>query len=85
MLWIARKINANMVLEYLGKGSLVVYMSHFAYLRLLAKVLPNIISPYETISGFTFYIITFILATALSGATIWLFNHKYLKILIGKF
>ena len=55
-------------------------MSHFAYLRLLAKVLPN-----GTISGFTFYIITFILATALSGATIWLFNHKYLKILIGKF
>lgn len=54
-------------------------MSHFAYLRLLAKVLPNIISPYGTISGFTFYIITFILATALSGATIWLFNHKYLK------
>lgn len=85
MLWIARKINTNKVLEYLGKGSLVVYMSHFAYLRLAAKVLPNIISPYGTISGFTFYIITFILATALSGATIWLFNHKYLKILIGKF
>lgn len=85
MLWISQKINVNKVLEYLGKGSLVVYMTHFAYLRMVVKILPSIISPYGTVSGLTFYFITFLLTATMSAGTIWLFNRKYLKVLIGKF
>lgn len=85
ILWIAQKINANKVLEYLGKGSLVVYMTHFGYLRLCSKVLPMVLDPYGMASGLAFYIATFVLTALLSAATIWVFNHKYLKVLIGKF
>lgn len=86
VLWLGKKINANKALEYLGKGSLVVYMTHFGYLRLLTKVLPSVTAPpYGLASGLTFYIMVFILSTTLSAATIWVFNHKYLKVFIGKF
>lgn len=84
-LWIAWKIKANKVLEYLGKGSLVVYICHFGYLRVVIKFLPLVLSPYEKVSGFIFFFITLLLVALLCAATIWVLNHKYLKVLIGKF
>lgn len=85
VLWLSKKINTNRVFEYLGRGSLVVYMTHFAYLRIVLKLLPTILNPYGLFSGISFYLITFILTAAFSAATIWVFNHKYLRLLIGKF
>lgn len=84
-LWIAQKIKANKILEYLGKGSLVVYMTHFGYLRVVTQFLPLVISPYEKVSGAIFFFLTLLVVAMLSAATIWVFNRKYLKVLIGKF
>ena len=85
MFWVAKIIKANRVLEYLGKGSLVIYMCHFGFLRLVTKYLPLVISPYGEVSGVVFFFTTLLLVALLSTAMIWLFNHKYLRVLIGKF
>lgn len=83
--WISQKISKNAILEYLGKGSLVVYLVHFTFLRLFIKYLSFIIVPSGIFSSFLFYICIFVLTVSFCAVTIWVFNYKILKILIGKF
>lgn len=83
--WISQKISKNAILEYLGKGSLVVYLVHFTFLRLFTKYLSFIIVPSGIFSSFLFYICIFVLTVSFCAVTIWVFNYKILKILIGKF
>lgn len=85
IIWVARKINKNRVLEYLGRGSLVVYASHFAYVRIVTKSLSAVLYPSGLVSGMAFYILTFVLVALLSAATVWVFNLRYMKVLVGKF
>lgn len=84
IVWLSKKINRNSILEYFGKGSIVVYMIHFEFLNIVISRLSAIILPKGYITSVIFYIICFIVVSVMCGGMIWLMQMPYLRKLIGK-
>ena len=66
-------------LEYYGRNSLVVYITHISILFYVESTLKHYIN------GIMFYILAYIIALMIITVLIQLFNLKYMRLLLGKF
>lgn len=83
---VSLKINANSVLEYLGRNSLTVYCAQALALRLVYPHIGKLISPSDSyMVCFIVFTIGFILTVGLCSSIAYIMNIKYIKVLIGKF
>lgn len=82
---IAKIINKNTILEYIGKASLIIYMSHIiilVHLQLLYFHFFDINGWLHTIS---FYIILIVITLILGCGLFYLLNLKCFRFILGKF
>ena len=84
--YIARLISKSNWLEYIGKGSLVEYCFNYATLCLIANIYKETIKmggqlTTESIACLLIAATTILILPAFS----WVLDHKYLKVIIGKF
>ena len=78
---ISRMINGNVVLEYIGRNSLVFYMIHLIALSPCLKICQKLLPADAPIAFLTVCISLFAICTIFSI----LLNKKYLNVLLGKF
>ena len=84
ILFISDKIKANKILEYLGRNSLVIYLSHFFFYRLyIYLVLP--LFNQSVISSLCIFFGVIIANIASCCLISYLLNTRYLKWILGKF
>lgn len=80
------KINSNRLLEYLGRNSLVIYLTHGYMLFFMSGHLKEFILDNGN-NGFVSSLIIlslFIAATIFGSLCSWLFNLPYLRVILGK-
>ena len=80
---LAKKIEKNMILEYMGQNSLIIYCVHGIILRKISWYLGE--SYFATFQYFMIVMLVFIFTILLSCAISYVLNCRYLKIFIGKF
>lgn len=85
-LWyIAKIVSQNHLLEYMGRGSLVMYAFNYVILTIMANA---IILHFQPVVAYTsVFCLVSIVISSLGILTLcyWIVNHKYIKIIIGKF
>ena len=84
LLFIARKISSNYILEYFGKNSIIIYGLHFTPLMWIIKVFSQYITPNNLVTMIIYTILIYITLLLILVLIIQLFNTKYLKWIIGK-
>lgn len=84
IIWISKILNRNRILEYFGRGSVIVYIMHFYFLTIVIKQLSKLIYPTNFATSATFFILSFVLTSIACAAMIWLMQKPYLRKLIGK-
>lgn len=83
---LAKMINSNSFLEYLGKNSLVVYVTHFVVVRYIYWFTSDILQISSSmITGLIYDIFVYIFSVFICCAIIKLFSLKYLRVCTGKF
>ena len=81
ILYVSKLIKTSMVLEFLGKGSLVEYCFNYATLTLVSDMCRS----YFNVGGQIWTIPVVVITLLFLGGAYWILNHKYLRFLIGKF
>lgn len=81
ILYVSKQIRNSMVLEFLGKGSLVEYCFNYATLALVSDMCRS----YFYVGGQIWTIPVVLITLLFLGGAYWILNHKYLRVLIGKF
>lgn len=81
--YVGRLISKNRVLEYFGKNSLIVFVTHWIILKAIVAIVVHyninlIMSPY------VFLIVAFVGICAICAGMVELINTRYLKWMIGK-
>lgn len=84
VLYISKRIRGNMLLEYFGKNSLIVYTLHISVLYLVLNVGINVLGIAIASSKY-FVLLNLCLTILLLKILVWLFNLKYFRFLQGKF
>jgi fucose 4-O-acetylase-like acetyltransferase len=84
---LAKVINSNRVLEYVGRNTLVFYLTHMTFLWIACELLHK----YMDLNGLSVLSTCGLLLGLFIGACLWstafsyLLNTKYLKWILGKF
>ena len=76
-------MNCRMI-EYFGRNSIVVYCLHFTFLQFIIRGLYGLIVPSSVFLAILFFLLCLALTVLLCGISIWFFNLKYVRCLIGK-
>jgi fucose 4-O-acetylase-like acetyltransferase len=84
LLFICEKINNNSILEYLGRGTIVVYGVNNIILKIILRPLAYFIAYRGFVVSSIMIIVLLIITVALSAIAIQLFNLKYLRPVLGK-
>ena len=84
LLNICQRIGSNRVLEYLGQGSLVIYMIHSFVIKFLLNHFGYWLTDASIVASILMFVLMFVIVTALSAGFAWLFQQKYLHVLLGK-
>ena len=82
--WISRLIDHNYILEYFGKGSIVVYTMHFFCLRLIVTVLKPFFTLTSTAETTFYFMLVFLITAFVCMVFIYIFQLPYLRKLLGK-
>lgn len=86
VLHISKLLKTSKILEFLGRGSLVEYCFNYTTLCLVGHTVLEIESYLSIYTLSTInYMIIIIVSLFILAFFYWLLNHKYLRILIGKF
>lgn len=85
IIWLSKKMGKNVLLEYLGRVSLVIYCVHFTILRLSAGLLSGFITTDGMLGAAAFFFIVGGITLLISAMIAWLFERRPLNYLIGKF
>lgn len=86
LIWISEKLCKIKILNYLGRGSLVIFLTHGFFLRLFIYLSNKIDISYSNISTeILLPLLTYLFALACASLMIELFNQRYFKYLLGKF
>lgn len=81
--FIGRLISKNRILEYFGRNSLVVFVTHWIILKAII-CLSTKFGIQDNMSPYLFLTIAFVLICAICAGLVELINTKYLKWTIGK-
>lgn len=82
---ISKHIDTNRILEYLGRNSLVIYCSHVIVMAYITHNLGGAILKHNLMPIGAMSIVCFVSIIIACCGIAYLFNLRYLKILIGKF
>lgn len=85
LLYLCKLWHHNTVLEYLGRGSLVIYMMHSFVLKWLYGHFGEYVDGASNGVAILEAVLIFAIALGVSCCFVWLFDQKYLKALVGKF
>lgn len=84
--WLAQRIGQCRVLEYMGKGSLVIYAFNISVLNLVAHtIIYKVGCPTTPMLSLVVFVAIIFASVAVLTALYWLLNHKYLRLFLGKF
>ena len=83
--WLSIKIGKNIVLEYWGRNTIVMYAFNYSILGFLSSALSCIFTP-QSIWGYNifFWLVVILSLLALSFLSS-IFNTKYLRFILGKY
>lgn len=85
MLYICKWIDHNSLLEYFGRGSLVIYLVHSYVIKFLLNHWGNALLPEANVlTSVCFFVAIFIIITLVSCGVVWLCEKKYFRWLVGK-
>jgi len=84
IMYISKLINKCIILEYIGKSSLVIYCSHWFIAQHLCKYLSKVFIMDSNIKAATFYLVSVIMAVGFSCFLYRIYDTKYLRWIIGK-
>ena len=84
ILGIAKYINKNYILEYLGKNSLIIYCLHISTMGCIYHIGKRLIGA-EIISTTSFSVFQLVASILLLFCFAWVLNLKYARLLQGKF
>lgn len=85
-LWyVAKRISRNSLLEYMGQGSLVMYAFNYVTLSIMANSIILYFHPVMVYTSIICLVSIIISSLAILTLFYWFMNHKYIKIIIGKF
>lgn len=84
LLYGCKKIGNNTLLEYLGTTSLVIYMVHSLFIKIILTVFGTQLDNASFVTSIISVIVIFVIVIALSALIAWCFQQKYLRVLIGK-
>ena len=84
VLGLSRWIDSNGILEFLGRGSLVIFMTHLCVLKGLISLLAPCLATAGTLVTLMLLTLLFVATLLICSALVWLFQQKYLRILLGK-
>lgn len=84
--YLSRLISKSNWLEYIGKGSLVEYCFNYATLCFIANIYKEILKMGDlSITDSMVCLIIAFVTIMILPAFYWVLDHKYIKIIIGKF
>lgn len=82
---VSKWINHNSLLEYFGRGSLVIYLVHSYVIKfLLSHWGESFIRGASVLSSILLFVSIFIIITLVSCGIVWLCEKKYFRWLVGK-
>lgn len=82
--WISKMINHSDLLEYFGKGSIVVYTMHFFCLRVIVTVLKPFFTLTTIVETAFYFLLVFVLTALTCAVAIYIFQFPYLRRVLGK-
>lgn len=82
---IARLVGRNSVLEFLGRNSIFIYITHIFILRITIAVFLRFIQTTNVFSSLTLYVCVGLVTVVMCAYLSRLFNLKPLRFLVGKF
>lgn len=85
LLYVAKRINQNIFLEYLGRNSLIVYCLHGAIMAKLFSCFKDTLLNNNFYSSAIIVLFVFSLTIIIASIAAYILNMKYLKFLVGKF
>lgn len=85
LLKVAKAINTNKILEYAGKGSLVMYAFNYVTLTLVANCICRIVNPSSWFCSVTCLALIVLCSSCVLLVFYWILNHRYINVLLGKF
>ena len=84
LLWICQTINSNTFLEYLGRGTIVVYGVHQFFLKIFLRFIEPLVANQGIIISLIMFFVIFFCTVGFCVLFIKAFNSKLLKPIIGK-
>lgn len=84
LLWICQTINSNSFLEYIGRGTIIVYGVHQLFLKILLRFIEPFVANQGVIMSIIMFLFIFIFTVSFCILSIKAFNSKFLKPIIGK-
>lgn len=87
LFFLSKKIKQNSVLQYIGRNSLVIYLTHITFIRLLSYIIKDYIEKYSSAP----YGSIIIVASMLTGSVLWgllwahIFKIRYLRWIVGEY
>lgn len=84
VLGISKHINANSIIEYIGRESLMIYILHFIFIEFLISIFRNQLIENDIVISTLLYVLFFIVALFSSLLVSKLLDYKYLKWVKGR-
>lgn len=85
VLWTCEMIGKCKLLEYMGQGSLVIYAFNYMTLCIVSTILIQHFKPVRVVESILIFVLIIIVSLIILTFFYWVLNHKYLKIILGKF
>ncbi len=84
-LYLCKLINKNFALEYFGKGSLLVFVTHFYFVVTMLNLMKESLLAHGFIGSMMLSFSCVVMVYMYTCVIIWIFSHKYLNWALGKF
>lgn len=87
LLLISKKIGKSTVLQYIGRNSLVIYLTHITFIRLCAHTINEYIGTHgnETVPGIMILLLMLLGGLLWGGLWAYVLSRRYTKWIIGEF
>lgn len=78
-------VNKNSAIEYFGRGSLLIFVTHFYFVVTMLNLMKESLLCHEFVGSMILMMSSVVMVCLFTSFIIWLFNHKYLNWVLGKF
>ena len=82
---LCKLINKNASIEYFGRGSLLIFVTHFYFVVTMLNLMKESLLAHGFVGSMMLMVSSVVMVCLFTSFIIWLFNHKYLNWVLGKF